>query len=115
MAAQQDLAGVTVEIGFYDEDLPRLIRDILVAAEDRSNLRSHDGIATAVIPKLGLELSFETLFRLNRRNRDLGDPNEPVLVPFRTLRREAPLRAAIDDLTVPFEDPGVVQPDHPPP
>jgi hypothetical protein len=86
-----------VDIGYYDEDLPRLIRRILDEAEGGAS-------PWFFIPTLGREFHVETLYRLNRYNKDLNDPDEPVIIPYRALKRELSIRLAADDLRIPFEE-----------
>ena len=91
---------VLVDIGYYDEDLPRLIRTILAEAECSTS-------SSAFIPTLGGELDVETLYRLNRYNKDLNDPDEPVTiphVPYRAPSRELSIQLATEDLRIPFEE-----------
>ncbi len=86
-----------VDIGYYDEDLPCLIRRILDEAEG--------GVSPWVfIPTLGREVHVETLYRLNRYNKDLNDADEPVIVPYRALERESSIRLAAENLRIPFEE-----------
>jgi hypothetical protein len=91
---------VLVDIGYYDEDLPRLIRTILAEAECSTS-------SFAFIPTLGGELDVETLYRLNRYNKDLNDPDEPVTIPhipYRAPNRELSIQLAAEDLRIPFEE-----------
>lgn len=88
---------VLIDIGYYDEDLPRLIRRVLDEAEC--------GVSSWVfVPTLGRELDVETLYRLNRYNKDLNDPDEPVTIPHLAIKRELSTRLAADDLRIPFEE-----------
>jgi hypothetical protein len=86
-----------VDIGYYDEDLPRLIRRILDEAESGTS-------SWVFIPTLGRELNIETLYQLNRYNKDLNDPDEPVIIPYWTLERELSIRLAAEDLRIPYEE-----------
>jgi hypothetical protein len=88
---------VLVDIGYYDEDLPRLIRTILAEAEGSAS-------SWVFIPTLGRELHVETLYQLNRYNEDLNDPDEPVIVPYRALERESSIQLVAEGLRIPFEE-----------
>jgi hypothetical protein len=99
---------LVLEIGFYAEDLPRMVRGILEKAEKVSDENTDKNLAL-VNENIGGLLYF------NESNEGLRHRDEQVLIPYthQGLRGEQVLRVTVDGLLIPYM--GIPWPEPTPP
>jgi hypothetical protein len=89
---------IVIEIGYYAEDLPRKIYNILTEAEDNNNVNIDKNLAA-------FKNIVGGLLYFNELNESLRSRDEEVLIPYtnQALKGEKVLRISISDLLIPCE------------
>lgn len=103
MYRKEYATSLVFEIGYYDKDLPRIVRNILEEAEKFSD-PSPDQLVH--IDHLGTELPFGILSMLKSFNKDLSDKSDQVTVPysFQALKGELFSQITVEGLHIPFDE-----------
>ena len=97
---------IVLEIGFYDEDLPAMIRSILQAAENFIGTTS--GVDSAIIKDyfrgLLVKSSLGTLESFNTVNKDpYGEGNILITYSYQALTGEKVLSIKLDGVSIPYQ------------
>ena len=89
---------LALEIGFYAENLPGMVRGILTKAENMSDRRLDEYLAI-------IKYHFGGLLYFNELNENLNT-NEQVLIPYshQTLKGEQVLRISVNGLRIPYKE-----------
>ncbi|MBL7187974.1 MAG: SUMF1/EgtB/PvdO family nonheme iron enzyme [Phycisphaerae bacterium] len=94
---------LTLEIGYYSDDLPRVLREILGKADKSSDADPEEFV---ISDQTGNELDLIGVDLLKAHNKDLNDQNEQLRIPysFRGLKGEHFSRITVEGLHVPFDE-----------
>ena len=94
---------LTLEIGYYSDDLPRVVREVVGKADKSSDADPEEFVISG---QTGDELDPFCVRLLKAHNKDLNDQNERLIIPysFRGLKGERFSRITVEGLHVPFDE-----------